>query len=120
MPEARRVILYALGILFSTLPPAVATLTYFPLWKSLGAEHVLSGMAVLLLAVCSVPIIRHLKARFRSPSAYVIWLLIFLTFFALSSIAHEMKVISLVGFVGNLIGAVLFKLSRGGRDEELH
>ena len=47
----------------------------------------------------------------RAPASYTVWLVIFIAFLILSNIAHEMTVISFVGFLGNLIGAVLFKLS---------
>ena len=45
------------------------------------------------------------------------WLVSFLIFFCLSRIADEMTVISFVGFVGNLIGALFFHLGRRERSE---
>ena len=49
----------------------------------------------------------------------VISLAIFLIFLLASRIATEMLTISFIGFVGNVIGAVLFRLARRyGRNEE--
>jgi hypothetical protein len=39
------------------------------------------------------------------------WFIIFVLFLLLSEIADEMTVISATGFIGNCIGALLFKLA---------
>jgi Co/Zn/Cd efflux system component len=54
---------------------------------------------------------------FHSPAAYVMWLIAFLLFFSLEKIAHEMTVISFVGFLSNLCGAVLFKFAASRKDK---
>lgn len=98
----------------ATVPTAVAVLLYFPLWRSVGAEAVVSGFAVLLLALAGVPLFRYFKRRAKSPSAQTMWLIIFLFFLALSRIAEQMTVISFVGFLGNAFASVLFKLAERG------
>ena len=103
--------LYLLGILSAVLPPAIAILTYFPIWASRGASSVASGFTLLLLSVAAVPLFKAAKKLLESPSAPVMWLTLFLLFLMLSEIAHDMTVISFVGFIGNLIGAAFFKLS---------
>jgi nicotinamide riboside transporter PnuC len=47
-----------------------------------------------------------------SYSSYFLWLILFLLFFALSKIADQMTVISLVGFIGNLLGAICFFIAK--------
>ena len=101
-------LLRLLGLSLSVLPPAILTLSYFPLWQRLGAPYIISGGTLLLLILSALPMIRRIKEILRSPSAYVIWLIIFLLFFTLSRIANEMCVISLSGFIGNLVGSLLF------------
>ena len=105
-------ILSTLGLLLSVLPVSFAILLYFPLWRRAGGGAVLSGAVLILLIVAFVPLMRVIKAYFKSPSAYAIWFCSFLLFFTLSSIAEEMTVISFVGFVSNLLGAYCFKFAK--------
>lgn len=105
-------LLNALGLLFSILPPALAILFYFPVWVNKGGEYVLSGIAVLLMIIAFVPLFKLLKKAFETPSGYAIWLLIFVVFLTVSRISSEMITVSFIGFIGNLIGAILFKIAR--------
>ena len=101
------------------LPVSLAILSYFPIWLGKGASTALSGISLLLLFIAQVPLFRALKQYFASPSAPLIWFVLFVIFFMLSKIADDMTVIALVGFAGNLIGSVLFKLAaRLGRSGE--
>ena len=87
----------------------------------MGDIYVLSGTVVLLLCVCALPLLRLIKSLLRSPTAYVIWLIIFLAFCAISRVADEITVIAFVGFVGNLIATVFFAIAnRGDRNEKLY
>lgn len=106
-----RIFLIIFGFLFCILPPLCAVLCYFPLWKERGAEAVVSGFAVLLIALCFTPFFKAVKRILSSPASYTVWFIIFITFFLLSRIAEEMIVISFFGFIGNLLGALLFRLS---------
>lgn len=115
---ARELTLRLIGLVFCTVPVAAATLSYFPLWASRGAEAVLSGLALILILASLLPVFRAFRRLLRSPAVYTLWLIAFLLFFALSRIAEDLTVICFVGFVGNLIGAVFFKIARrrGGGD----
>lgn len=104
--------LHILGFLLCILPPAVCTLTYFPLWREVGYESCIAGGAALLLVICAIPLFKLIRRGLASFSSYMVWLILFLLFFALSKIADQMTVISFVGFVGNLLGAVCFWLAR--------
>ena len=112
----KRAIFNLIGIIISVLPVTVATLSYFPIWREYGTGAVVSGFAALLLVVCASPIFRFIGARLSSPSAHTVWFILFIIFFILSKIAREMTVISLVGFISNLISVIFFKL--GGRRNE--
>ena len=93
--SAARLALRLFGLLFSVLPPAVCTLLYFPAWREEGGTVALSGISALLLALSAIPLYRWLGERLRSPSAYTVWLILFIVFFMLSRVADEMTVISL-------------------------
>ena len=112
--------LHIAGFSLCILPPAVCTLMYFPVWKEAGYESCIAGGTALLLALCVIPLYKLIKRFFASYSSYMIWLILFLLFLALSKIADQMTVISLVGFIGNLLGAVCFYIARriGRRDKE--
>ena len=48
----------------------------------------------------------------------MVWLVLFVLFFMLSKIANEMTVISFVGFVSNVTGAILFYIAKRIREKE--
>ena len=112
----RKIVYIALGALCSVLPPVVATLSYFPLWQARDAETVVSGISALLLVFSALPLVRILAAKMRTPSATVLWGILFLLFFSLCRIADEMCVISFCGMLGGGVGSIFFRLGRA-RDE---
>ena len=116
---ARVSALKMLGLAVSIIPPVLAILMYFPIWRCMGAEKMLSGFAVLLLLIAHAPLLKYVKSRLSATSSYTVWLVIFLVFLIVSSIAEEMKVISFVGFVSNILGALIMRLSEriGERDD---
>ena len=116
--STKRLILQIVALLFSVVPPIIATLTYFPLWRERGSDEYLSGFVLFLLILALIPLFNIIKERLRSPSAHTMWFLIFILFFLLSKIADEMCVIAFVGFIGNLIGALLFRLAKRKIKEE--
>ena len=106
-----RIIFKTAGMLFSIAPVTIAILSYFPIWIGGGGGKVLSGFTVLLCALAHVPLLKGLKKLFESPASYTVWLVMLIAFLVLSNIAHEMTVISLIGFISNALGAVMFKLA---------
>ncbi len=109
----KRTVFNLLGLVISIAPVTIATLSYFPLWRGEGGSAVISGFAALLLVVCASPLLRFIGKVLSSPSAHTIWLILFVIFLTLSKIAEDMTVISLIGFISNLISSIFFKL--GGK-----
>ena len=112
------VCLHMLGILLCIVPPAVCTLLYFPFWKSIGYTQCIAGGGALILVLCLLPLYKLIIKATKSASSYVMWLIMFLLFAALSKIGEQMTVISFVGFISNLAGAVCFKLGKRGRVDD--
>ncbi len=110
--KTKSIILFIFGLAVSIIPASAATLSYFPLWKERGNGALLSGFTLLLLLISSVPLWKFLKRILKSPSAWMLWLLIFIIFYFLSKISNEVTIISFVGFISNICGCLLFKLSK--------
>ncbi len=110
--RGKRIALRLLGYLHSVGLPLAATLSFFPIWRARGGTAVLAGGTVLLIALCALPLWRGIKAWLKSPSVWGLWLFAFLSFALIESIITEMRVICFFGFLGNLIGALLFLLAR--------
>jgi hypothetical protein len=104
--------LHILGFLLCILPPAICTLNYFPVWREVGYESCIAGGVALLLALCAIPLYKLIAEKLKNPSSYLMWLVLFLLFFGMSRIADQMTVISFVGFVSNLMGAVCFYIAK--------
>ena len=114
----RKIAFGALGLAVSVIPPLIAVLSYFPMWHRAGGGVAVSGFAALLAVMCAVPILKLLRRALSSPSAWMMWLISFILFLALARIADEMVVISFVGTLSGLVGALLFRIGRGGEDDE--
>ena len=117
-PSFVNIALHILGLSFCILPPALATLLYFPVWVESGGGYALAGGGVLILAIFALPIIKRLSHLLARATPYVFWFVMFAVFFALSKISEEMTVISFMGFLGNLIGALIFKAEERKRKNE--
>ena len=116
--STKSLFLFLSGLLISVLPVAVAVISYFPVWSNKGAAAVISGFSLLLLLIAAMPLFKAIKSLTASFAVWSVWLIIFILFAALGSIADEMKIISFVGFISNLIGTVFFKLSKKIKDKE--
>ena len=115
-----RILFFSLGLIISIVPPLISILSFFPLWLGGGSAKVASGFTLLLCFIAHAPLFKVINKILRSGASYLMWLVIFICFFLLEKIAYEMTVISFIGFISNLVGAVFFKLSKryGGEDEE--
>ena len=106
-----KLILHFSGILCCIIPPIICTVSYFPLWSEAGAEYLVSGGTALLIILSMIPLYKYIKKLLESCASYVLWLLIFLFCFLMSKVIDEITVIAFVGFVGNIVGAALMKVS---------
>ncbi len=107
--------LRTVGLALCVIPPAVATIEYFPLWLGEG-ETRLSALALLLLLLAAVPLFRVLKKHFRSPSAFLVWFLIWVALSVLRPIAAAIETIALISFPTSALGSLFFRLA--GRQEK--
>ena len=108
-PRRKKLFLNFIGLSVSVLPVLSAILCYFPEWQERGSGTLMSGFVLLLILLALVPLFNVIKAALKTPSAKMLWFVTFVVFFLLSNIADEMTVISFIGFVTNLIGAIFFK-----------
>lgn len=100
-----------LGLLLSVLPPAIATLEYFPLWLSEGKTTV-SAISLTLLLLSAIPLLRLAKKHLHSPAPWMLWLILWLALRAFLPIAAAIETIALVAFPTSLLGAVCFRLAK--------
>lgn len=123
-PTARSRLLFVLGLCVCVIPTAIAVAEHFPLWISDGGAKTLSGIGVVLLFLCAVPIKRFVTKYFESPSAWFMWLCLLVILVAFRSVIDSLIDICTVAVPTNIVGAVLFRLSKrynengsGGNDE---
>lgn len=109
--STKATILKLAGLILSIVPPAACALFYFPLWLGERASA-LSVMSIMVLSLCSIPFWRVIKQAFRSPSAWMLWLVIFLFTSLFESICAGLRVVALVGCLAGAVGALLFYFAR--------
>ena len=115
--ETKGHILQIIAVAIDVVVPLVVTYSYFPIWidRSMGSTIAgvsLSGMFVAFALICFVPAFRQIRDYFKSPSAYVIWTILFVLFLALEAIITEIKIICFFGMVSNYIGAILYNIGK--------
>lgn len=104
-------VLRVAGLLLSVLPPAIATLEYFPLWLSEG-KTAISAIALLLLLLSALPLLRILKKHLRTPSPPLLWFILWVLLRAFLPIAAAIERIALISFPTSLLGALFFLWAR--------
>ena len=90
--------------------PLAATISQFPVWVNRSAGATISGMFVIFAFLSAIPFIREIKAYFKSPSAWIMWIIIFVALAALRAIIDEIIVICAIGALANVIGAAVYKI----------
>ena len=100
-----------IGLILSVVPPAVATLEYFPLWLA-GGRTAISAIALLLLLLSAIPIFRILKRHLRTPAPWMLWLSLWIFLRAFLPIATAIETIAFISFPTSLLGAVCFRLAK--------
>ena len=79
-------ILCLIALLIDVGAPLAVTIKYFPVWVEKSADATISGMVVFLGLLSAISLLRVVKEKLRSPSAWMVWLLMFLMFIALEPI----------------------------------
>ena len=110
-------ILHVVGLALCIIPPLVTVLLCFPLWVERSSASTISGTALVLLILCCIPFYKSVLAYIRSAATPVLWLLVFAFCYAFNSIADELTLISFVGMISNLAGAVLYKIEKRYKKE---
>ena len=110
MRRTNGILLSASGVLISVIPPIVCAASFIPIWRERGSGAILSGLVLFIALISAMPLIKLLKRALASPSVPLVWLVIFIIFYALDSIAGEVTVIAFVGLISNTVGAILYKL----------
>lgn len=90
--------------------PLAATVSQFPVWVDRSAGATVSGLFVLFAFLSAIPFFKQIKAYFKSPSAWLMWCIIFVALIALRAIIDEILVICAIGALANIVGAGLYKL----------
>lgn len=116
----RRRLLCLLGYTVSVCPPLISTLACFPILYRRGeGECAVSLGVLLLLALALLPVWRRLRTLMKTPSAPLLWGLVFALFYLTHLVARQMILISLAGLLGSLLGACFFRLAGVTRGGEL-
>ena len=102
--------LQASALVLDVGAPLAATMSQFPVWVEESSEATVSGLFLIFAILTAIPLFRQLRELVKSPSMPVIWLVMFVGFWALRNIIDEMIMISLVGVVSNSVGTVVYKL----------
>lgn len=103
-------ILKTTAITVDVAVPLVATLTQFPVWVEKSPEATMSGLFLIFAFLSCLPFIKQIKAYFKSPSVWVVWIILLVLFTCLRNIIDQMIIVCFFGIVSNIIGAVIYKI----------
>ena len=109
MTRAR--LLRLLGLFCSVLPPLFATAEHFPIWVKEGGGTALSGVVFFCLLLSALPLWKILRRRFRSPSVPFVFGFLWLFLSLFRRIIDGVIAVTFFGMLGNLAGALLFRLA---------
>lgn len=106
----------AIGI--DVLAPLAATITQFPIWVERSSGATVSGLFLLFAMLSAIPFYKQIKEYMKSPSAPIVWTVIFTFLILLRNIIDEMVIVCFVGMLANILGAGLYNLGKiiGGEE----
>ncbi len=105
------------AVLVDVAVPLGVTFSQFPVWVEESAEATMSGLFLIFALLSCLPFLKQIKEFFKSPSVWVLWIILFAILTALRSIIDQMIFVCFWGMVANIIGAGIYKL--GGIVEAL-
>lgn len=103
-------IIKASAVAIDVAVPFAATLTQFPIWIDRSSSATVSGLFLIFAFLSAIPFINQIKAFLKSPSVWVMWIVLLILFIALRNIIDEMLVVCFAGSVSGVVGAVLYKI----------
>ena len=103
-------IIKAGAVLLDVTVPLAATLTQFPIWVEKSSEATISGLFLVFALLSCIPFIKQIKEFFKSPSVWVLWVVLLVLFVCLRNIIDEMVVVCFFGAVSNLVGSGIYKI----------
>lgn len=106
-----------LAVACCVLPPLITTLCQFPVWVE-SPKMVVSGICVLFIFFSCLPFIRQIKEFFKSPSATVLWIIVFAALMVLKSIINQMLYVTAAGLIGNCIGEIFFSIRKRYKEDD--
>ncbi|MCQ2436013.1 MAG: hypothetical protein MJ101_03810 [Clostridia bacterium] len=109
--------LTAVGTAMCVIPPLVATLCQFPVWVNSTAATV-SGVALLCIFFSCLPFLKQLREYFKSPSAIVVWIVVFVLIMVMRSRIDHGLIVSAAGLIGDCLGGILFAAARAVKRED--
>jgi phosphatidylserine synthase len=92
--------------------PLAATFTQFPLWVEKSSEATMSGLFLIFAFLSALPFIKQIKAYFKSPSVWVVWVILWVLFIVLQNIINEMIIVCFVGVLSNIVGMCIYKIGK--------
>ncbi len=111
MVNKKQLTLKIIGTLLCTLPAALTALSYFPLWMQ-SERSAVSILSLAVLALCAIPARRVIVRALKSPSAWQMWLVLWIALTMLNAISEGLRAVCAVAFPSSLLGAVFFWLAR--------
>ena len=100
-----------IGYALCVLPPLAAIFLCFPVWIRSGSAETMSGIALVLCILSAMPFIKRIAGALRSPSVFVVWLIVCVTFTLIRAIIDQMLIVSYVALISNTLGALFFRLA---------
>lgn len=110
--KTKALILKSTAVGIDVIAPLVATIAQFPVWVEKSAGATVSGLFIVMAFLCCIPFYRAIFSWLKSPSAPLMWTVIFVLMYALSRIIDQMLTVCLVGIISNCIGAVIYKIGK--------
>lgn len=102
-------IIKALAVIMDVSVPLGATISQFPAWIDKSSEATMSGLFLVFAFLSCLPFIKQIKEYFRSPSVWVVWVLLLVLFVCLRNIIDQMVVVCFFGAVANVVGSLIYK-----------
>ena len=105
-------IIKASAVGLDVVPVAIATLVQFPIWINRDAKSTVSGMFVLTMCLACIPFYKQIKEWFKSPSAWLMWTIVFVAMVVLRNIIDEMLPVCFVGLICNTAGEFIYQYGK--------